>query len=88
MIDRRPTANADAATPEDLSGHRKLWAYVIHEQFGLAINTRSMRRPHEVDAARRWFGSGDFFFVCALAGLDGHWILSGVRREFAKRGIS
>ena len=50
---------------------RALWCAVIEEQLVLAVSTRTIDHAYEIDSARQWFGSRDFFMVCALAGLDG-----------------
>lgn len=58
---------------------RALWCAVISEHWGLATAPRKSDRPHEIASARRWFGSRDFFAVCALAGVDGAWVMEGYR---------
>ena len=65
---------------------RALWCAVIKEQLVLAVSPRTIDHAYEIDSARRWFGSRDFFMVCALAGLDGALVLCGVRRTFRKAG--
>lgn len=67
---------------------RAVWCAVIDAQFSLAVDPKLADRPHEVASARRWFGSRDFFMVCALAGLDGNWVLRGVRRQLKIAGVS
>lgn len=66
---------------------RALWCAVIQEQLNLAVSPRMADHPHEVAAARRWFGSRDFFMACSLAGLDGAWVLCGVRHQFQMVGV-
>jgi hypothetical protein len=66
---------------------RALWCAVIEDQFRLAVAPRASDLPREIDSARRWFGSRDFFMTCALAGLDGAWVLWGVHRRFEIAGV-
>ena len=66
---------------------RALWCAVIEEQLALAVSPYNIDHACEIDSARRWFGSRDFFMVCALAGLDGALVLSGVRCTFRKAGV-
>lgn len=67
---------------------RALWCAVVEEQLRLAVSPRVADRPYEVDSARRWFGTRDFFMACALAGVDGEWVLWGVRKHPALRGVA
>ncbi len=62
---------------------KSLWAAVLAEQFRLA----TLPRPSYIDTAldihkaRKWFGTRDFRMTCALAGLDGDWVLMGFQRH-------
>lgn len=67
---------------------RALWCAVVSEQFRLAVSPNTVDRPVEISAARRWFGTRDFFMVCALAGVDGAWVLWGVRHHLALQGVA
>ena len=82
--DQDATVLDEAICPCDC---RALWCAVIEEQLVLAVSTRKKDHAREIDSARRWFGSRDFFMVCALAGLDGALVLCGVRREFRRAGV-
>lgn len=66
---------------------RTLWCAVIEEQLRLVLSPRLADQPLDIDRARRWFGSHDFFMTCALAGLDGAWVLWGVQRKFQRAGV-
>lgn len=81
--------NANQIMEHDLCPRacRALWCAVIEEQLRLALSPRMADRPHQIDSARRWFGSRDFFMACALAGLDGDWVLLGVCRQFEIKGL-
>ena len=74
-----PQVNQQAEQLIQPESCRALWCAVISEHWGLATAPRAGDRPHEIHAARRWFGSRDFFAVCALAGVDGAWVLEGYR---------
>lgn len=76
-------ANQIAEQSIDVVACRALWCAVLEEQVNLAILNRNTDNLAEVAAARRWFGSRDFYMVCALAGLDGAWVLGGIERLFA-----
>ena len=66
-----------------------MWCAVIEDQLKLAQSeARHQRFAYEIDSARRWFGTRDFFIVCALAGFDGAYILGGVRQLLLRKGIS
>ena len=65
---------------------RALWCAVISELWMVATAPRAADRPHEIRAARRWFGSRDFYAVCALAGVDGAWVLQGFRSAAGQEG--
>ena len=82
--------NANQITEQDICPRacRRLWCAVIDEQFRLAVSPVRIDRPFEVSAARDWFGTRDFFMACALAGLDGAWVLGGVRHQLALRGVA
>lgn len=67
---------------------RALWCAVISDQIQLVLAPCYRDLPSEVSSARSWFGSRDFFTVCALAGLDGAFVLSGVRHLFADAGVT
>lgn len=67
---------------------RALWCAVVEEQFQLAVSPKMADRPAEISAARRWFGTRDFFMACALAGVDGAWVLWGVRHRLALQGVA
>lgn len=67
---------------------RALWCAVVEEQFRLAVSPKMADRPAEISAARRWFGTRDFFMACALAGVDGAWVLWGVRHHLAVQGVA
>ena len=82
--DRDATVLEEAICPCDC---RALWCAVLKEQLVLAVSTRTIDHACEIDSARRWFGSRDFFMVCALAGLDGALVLCGVRRKFRRVGV-
>ena len=52
------------------SACRALWIGVLNQQFELLARPSSADKDHEIRQARLWFGSRDFYMVCALAGLD------------------
>lgn len=81
MLDGGHLAGRDAgAGGVEARACRALWCAVIQEQLRLALLRRpsALDRAYEIRAARGWFGSRDFYQVCALAGLDGGWVLRGV----------
>ncbi|MGV6840589.1 MAG: hypothetical protein ACWA40_10390 [Planktomarina sp.] len=84
------TRNGDQFIDQNMrpDAYRQLWCAVIHEQLTLATSALKKDSPYEVAAARRWFGSRDFFMVCDLAGLDGDYIWENVCRVFKARGIT
>jgi hypothetical protein len=62
---------------------RNLWASVLHEQLKAALDiswTGQGKNLRKADQWRAigWMGSKDFYMVCALAGLDGDYILDGI----------
>ncbi|MDB6177921.1 hypothetical protein PAF17_10455 [Paracoccus sp. Z330] len=63
---------------------RSLWCAVLVGAWREAFSTSPKATRKDLAAARRWFGSGDFHTVCALAGFDGDHILGGF--EAALRG--
>ena len=67
---------------------RELWCAVINQQLKLALWPTTADKPADISAARHWFDSRDFYMVCALAGLDGGWVLRGVRRQFEMAGAA
>lgn len=87
MIERRPTQNADAERPDEMTAYKRLWIAVLMEQYRAAIRSRAMVSDIEVFQAQRWFGTQNFFLVCDMAGVNGHYILAQVRKQFAERGI-
>jgi len=82
--------NANQITEQDICPRacQRLWCAVIDEQFRLAVSPVRIDRPFEVSAARSWFGTRDFFMACALAGLDGAWVLRGVRHRLELQGVA
>lgn len=66
---------------------RALWCAVIDEQRKLAVSPRNADSWPDITTARRWFGSRSFFIVCSLAGVDGDYVLAGVRRQLEARGV-
>lgn len=67
---------------------RALWCAVIEDQFRLAVSPCRSDHKSQVCSAQNWFGSRDFFMVCALAGVDGAFVLFGVRRHLAMWGAA
>jgi hypothetical protein len=69
---------------------RSLWAAVLAEQLRLATLPRPTHFDTELDIyrPRKWFGFRDFHMVCALAGLDGDWILKGYRNKMAEMQVT
>ncbi|WP_416368597.1 hypothetical protein [Tritonibacter mobilis] len=63
---------------------RALWCAVVGEQLSLALAPKRVDREYEVAAARRWFGSRDFYTVCSLIGLNGEWVNAAVRTKIAE----
>jgi hypothetical protein len=68
------------------SACRALWLGVLNQQFELLARPSSADKDHEIRKARLWFGSKDFHMVCALAGLDSHWVLVNVRLRLQQMG--
>lgn len=62
---------------------RALWLALIEEQRRLAFDARVADHPMEIHRAREWFGSRDYHTICALAGLDGDWIMMGIAPQIA-----
>ncbi|MFV0386525.1 hypothetical protein [Paracoccus sp. (in: a-proteobacteria)] len=58
---------------------RRLWAAVIIEYWATANSPRKSGRPHEIKAARRWFGGAGFREVCDLAGINADRVLAVVK---------
>ncbi|SNT76437.1 hypothetical protein [Paracoccus seriniphilus] len=58
---------------------RELWCAVLAEAWREAFTTSTTATPRDIAVARRWFGSRDFHTVCALAGLDGDYVMCGFR---------
>ncbi|MBC7154576.1 MAG: hypothetical protein H5U19_08195 [Rhodobacteraceae bacterium] len=67
---------------------RDLWCAVLMEQIELALSPKRADRKSEISAARGWLGSRDFFTICALANVDGAFVLWGVRRQLAHLGVA
>ncbi|MCG7520865.1 hypothetical protein [Ruegeria sp. Ofav3-42] len=65
---------------------RRLWCYVLVQAVKLATEVREGDHPAERRHARAWFGTRDFYKVCALAGFDGDYILRGFRAKLAAMG--
>ncbi len=64
---------------------RELWCAVIMQAWKDALSgsrTSGKREKLFVTQARRWFGSADFYHVCALAGVDGEKMLAGFLRAY------
>lgn len=82
--------NANQVLEQDIwpPACRRLWCAVIAEQLSLVVSPAAADKAVDIDRARRWFGSRDFFTVCALAGLDGEAVLHGVRRRFPMAGVA
>ena len=49
---------------------RALWCAVLANAWIEALYPSTRSRPVEVQQSRNWFGSPDFFQVCALAGVE------------------
>lgn len=88
---RAPQSRALEPMPGDVAevnaqACRALWCSVIREILDQALLTRATWTVthHDIDRSRAWFGSRDFYVCCALAGLDGDYILDGVRRRIAR----
>jgi len=70
---------------------RELWCAVIMQAWKDALSSppRNARREKLfVVQARNWFGSADFYHVCALAGIDGDQMLSGYLRASGKAEVA
>lgn len=65
---------------------RELWCAVLMEMYRCAMRKRRSDYSFQINEARRWFGTRDFYEVCRLAGVDGDYILDGVRRAAARVG--
>jgi len=82
--------NANLITEPRIDAYacQALWCAVIEAQYDLALTPKWRDKRADILRARSWFGSRDFFMVCALAGLDGDWLLSGIRLQFQMRGVA
>lgn len=49
---------------------RALWCAVLASAWVEALYPSSRARSVEIQQSRNWFGSSDFFQVCALAGVE------------------
>ncbi|MDF3413267.1 hypothetical protein HKX54_02270 [Sulfitobacter sp. M57] len=87
----------EAPNTNQIKGHnvcpracRALWCAVIEEQLRLALKHNPTLLGPKIDTRRAlaWFGSRDFFEVCAIAGFDGGWVLAGVRSRLAEVGLA
>ncbi len=69
---------------------KSLWVAILAEQFRLATLSRPTYLDTDLDIlkARRWFGFRDFHMVCALAGLDGDWVLMGFLRKMTAMQVA
>ena len=61
-------------TPE-----RLLWQTVLINGLIDTTGRRISIEPCHADQARAWIGTRDFHTVCALAGMDGHFVLDSYR---------
>ncbi len=71
-------ANLVAESPVCAKACTRLWAEVLLEQIGLVKKPNVADKRFEISSARSWFGSRDFFTVCALAGIDGERVLTAM----------
>lgn len=75
----------DVAEPvgaDETAGMRALWCAVLHQALENAVGrgrVASRNPAHLARQARAWIGSEDFHAVCALAGVDGGYILRKLR---------
>ncbi|WP_339855878.1 hypothetical protein [Roseovarius nubinhibens] len=88
MSKQSPTFELVTDDEIDPRSCRALWCAVLQELFRLAVAPRASDHATETATARRWFGSKDFFMVCSLAGVDGAWVLWGVRRHLEEQGVA
>lgn len=73
----------------DFEACRQLWCAVFEMQRFLACDARPNRNangasPAEIDAARRWFGSRDFYMVCSLSGQEPDYVLPPIQDAIAR----
>ena len=69
----------------DVTACRNLWVAMLDEQRKLAFIAapNSYARGVDIRAARAWFGTRDYYCVCALAGIDAEYLLAGFRRRLS-----
>jgi len=87
MLLDEPNTNLIEEPETTMESVHSLWCAVIEEQFELATAPIKKDRPYEVLSARMWFGSREYYTVCALAGFDPEWLLAGVMCVFDELGI-
>lgn len=70
----------------DPAACRALWCGVLAKAWQDALRPVGRTYAFEENAAQHWFGSGDFFQVCQLAGFDGDMVLAAYR-EARRSGV-
>lgn len=63
-----------------------MFCAVIEEQWNIIFYCKTSDTDAEVSATHHWFGSRDFFYCCALAGVDGVAVLEQFRRKYRADG--
>ena len=67
---------------------RALWCALIWDQWKIAMSPDDQfLKATEVCNARRWFGSKDFYIVCALAGIDAEYVMDRFDRIKPAKGV-
>ena len=79
-----------SVSPKDGEPERVLWAAVIAQAANDAMPKLTPTFVRKGDAgldckrARAWTGTSDFHLVCALAGLEGTWVLRKLRAGLSR----
>lgn len=89
-----PSRWFDTVDPGDVSACRALWACVLASCLKGAIADACQRADRGNfmgqggAVSAHWIGSRDFHMVCALAGLDGIFVLDQVEAALALKGAA
>jgi len=73
-------------TDVDPTACRALWCSVVREFYKVGVRPSKSDNYGEVSTARNWFGTRDFYTVCALAGVDAAGVLEKVHAALREQG--
>jgi len=97
---RKPAADLPPLPPIvpdqlDIRACRELWAEVllglwrdVFPEDRVATRHPTYEGARRAQIAAQWFGSKDFFMVCALAGFDGSAVMDRFRARMGSRGMT